>query len=154
MFLLVMFGNMGLVMLLVVVVKCPVCGKNVEKSKFSLHQQSHSQQRRPVRSKAVTLQKMVDTQSPPQEKRELVELVELEDDNDEATQIETQLNCNTPDMDTRRVTRLLLYIHSENLLLKIPPSLLTPNVWIWLPDFIVLSARRAVEPYECHTGRI
>ena len=66
------------------VVKCPDCGKNVDKFKFAIHQQAHAQQRRQVRSKTVTLQK-VESQQPPAEKLEDVELVEIEDDTDAAS---------------------------------------------------------------------
>ena len=71
------------------VIKCPSCGKSVDKSKFAIHKLSHSHQRKlpptkanVVKNKGISLQKLTnDTQIT--EKNEDIELVELVDDTEE-----------------------------------------------------------------------
>ena len=74
------------------VIKCPSCGKSVDKSKFAIHKLSHSHQRKPpptkanvVKNKGISLQK-VTNEAPITEKNEDIELVEIVDDTDEVSE--------------------------------------------------------------------
>ena len=73
------------------VVKCPSCGKSVEKSKFAIHKLSHSHQRKPtptranvVKNKGISLQKLTN-EGPITQKTEDVELVEIVDDTEDVS---------------------------------------------------------------------
>ena len=72
------------------VVKCPTCGKSVDKSKLAIHKLSHSQQRKPLKpnvmkNKGITLQKMTND-SPSEVNNEDVEVVEINDDPEVASE--------------------------------------------------------------------
>ena len=73
------------------VIKCPSCGKSVDKSKFAVHKLSHSHQRKlpptranVVKNKGISIQKLTND-GQITEKNEDVELVELLDDTEEVS---------------------------------------------------------------------
>ena len=97
------------------VIKCPTCGKSVDKSKYSIHQLSHSQQRKPskpnvLRNKGVTHQNMTYYPSK-EEKNNDVELVEICEDNEEASQEGTEMEAG--DSESQQETEKVNAVRNE-----------------------------------------
>ena len=97
------------------VIKCPTCGKSVDKSKYAVHKLSHSQQRKPskpdvMRNKGVTLQNVTYYPSK-EEKNKDVELVEICEDNEEASQEATEMEAE--DTESQEETEKVTAVRNE-----------------------------------------
>jgi len=99
------------------VVKCPSCGKSVDKSKFAIHSLSHSQQRKPskpnvLKNKGITLQNL-STYPPSTGKNENIELVELCDDTEEVDHGSLEMDTGEGDNDNQPETENLTAVRNE-----------------------------------------